>query len=56
MVTKEYMWGVDGRARLGVWDWHMHTEVYGMTGQQGPAIWHREFYPAFFDNLCEKRT
>ena len=23
---------------LGVWDWYMHTAVYGMTGQQGPAI------------------
>ena len=22
---------------LGVWDWHMHTEVYGITGQMGPA-------------------
>ena len=21
-----------GRDRLGVWDWHMHTEVYGMIG------------------------
>ena len=29
-------WG--GRDGLGVWDWHMHTEVYGMTGQQGPAV------------------
>ena len=19
---------------LGVWDWHMHTEVYGMIGKQ----------------------
>ena len=30
--------GGGGRDGLGVWDWHMHTEVYGMTGQQGPAI------------------
>ena len=21
-----------------IWDWHMHTEVYGMTGQQGRAV------------------
>ena len=21
-----------GRDGLGVWDWHMHTEVYGMAG------------------------
>ena len=30
-------WGLGGRW-TGVWDWHMHTEVYGMTGQQGPAV------------------
>ena len=24
---------------LGVWDWHMHTMVYGMVGQLGPAIY-----------------
>ena len=24
--------GGDGEG-LGVWDWHMHTEVYGMIGQ-----------------------
>ena len=28
-------WRGDG---LEVWDWHMHTEVYGMTGQRGPAV------------------
>ena len=27
--------GGDG---LGVWDWHMHTMVPGMIGQQGPAV------------------
>ena len=27
-----------GRDGLGIWDWYMHTEVYGMTGQQGPAV------------------
>ena len=21
-----------------VWDWHVHTEVYRMIGQRGPAI------------------
>ena len=25
--------------------------VYGMTGQWGPAIQHRELYPIFCDNL-----
>ena len=34
MVTKGERWGRDG---LEVWDWHMHTTVYGMNGQWGPA-------------------
>ena len=31
--------GTGGRRRdgLGGGDWHMHTELYGMVGQQGPA-------------------
>ena len=31
------------------------TVIYGMTGQQGPAIEHRENYPIFSANLCGKR-
>ena len=31
---KQVVW----REGLGVWDWPMHTEVYGMTGQWGPAM------------------
>ena len=31
-----------GADELGVWDWHMHTIVYGKDGKQGPAVWHRE--------------
>ena len=30
---------VGRRDGLEVWDWHMHTVVYGMTGQWGPAIY-----------------
>ena len=30
--------GADERDRLEVLDCHMHTEVYGLTGQQGPAL------------------
>ena len=26
------------RDGLGVWDWHVHAEVYGMISQQGPAV------------------
>ena len=25
-----------GRDGLGIWDWHMHTGIYAMIGQQGP--------------------
>ena len=43
----------------GVWTWgwdcHMHTEVYGMTGQQEPAVQHRELYTIFFDNRYGKK-
>ena len=50
--------GTAGEERdgLGVWDWHMHTELYGMIGQQGPAVEHREPYPIFCDHLCGKRV
>ena len=27
-----------GRNGLGVWEWHMHTEVHGIISQQGPAV------------------
>ena len=30
--------GGGGRDGLEVWDWHMHTEVYGKIGRWGPAI------------------
>lgn len=26
------------RGGLVVWDWHIHTLVYGMTSQWGPAV------------------
>ena len=26
------------RGQVGVWEGHMYTEVYGMTGQLGPAV------------------
>ena len=44
-----------GRGGLGVWHWCMRTEVHGMTGQQGPAVQHREPYPIFYDGLYGKR-
>ena len=29
-LSKGTGWGLSDRDRLRVWDWHMHTEVYGM--------------------------
>ena len=54
MVTKGDRCG-GGRDGLGVWNWHMHTEVYGMTGHRRPAIQHRELCPVFCGHLCEKK-
>ena len=50
MVTKEDS-GVGGKDGLGVWDWQMHTLVYGLVGQWRPAVEHREIYSIFCDNL-----
>ena len=36
-----------GRDGPEVWDWYMHTEVYGMIGQWGSAVPNREQYPIF---------
>ena len=46
---------VRGRNGLGVWDRHMHTMVDGITGLQGPAVYHGELYPIFCDDLNGKR-
>lgn len=45
------------RDRLGVCiQQHVHTIVYGMDGQQGLAVQHREqLYPIFHNNLYGKR-
>ena len=45
-----------GGGGLGVWDQHMYTEAYGMTGQRGPAVQHRKLNPIFCDNLYGKRN
>ena len=48
MVSKGDMGG--GWDGLRVWDWHMNTEVYGMTDQMGLAVQQRELYPIFSNN------
>ena len=51
VIEGDRWWGWHG---LGVWDWHIHTVVYGMIGQRGPAVEHRKVYSIFCDNLCGK--
>ena len=29
---------VEGRDRLGVLDWHVHTAIFKMDNQQGPTV------------------
>ena len=42
--TYGYQRGTVGvRDGLEFWDWHMHTAVYGVDGQWGPAVLHMEF-------------
>ena len=41
---------MEGRDGLGVLDWHGYTAVYGMDGQQGSAVQHREIYSVFCDH------
>ena len=53
MVTKWDRWR--GVMDWGCWGWQVHTVVYGMTGQRGPAIDHKELYLIFRDNLYGKR-
>ena len=52
MVTKGDR--LQGRDRLGVWDWHTHTEVYGIIGQWD--MLHGELYQIFWDNLRGKAS
>ena len=42
-ILKKNLWlpkGTSGRGwdGLGLWDWHMYTEVHGMTDQWGPVV------------------
>ena len=53
VVTKGDRW--QGEGGTGVGGWHVHIEVYGMIDQWEPAVYHRELYPIFCDNLCRKR-
>ena len=31
-------WGKGERARLGGWDWHIHTAIFKIDKQQGPTV------------------
>ena len=41
LVTEGKRQGVGGMD----WGWQMHIEVYGMIGQEGPDVQHRQLYP-----------
>ena len=30
--------GRGGEGGAGAWDWHLRTEVFGLTGQGGPSV------------------
>ena len=50
MVTKgDRSWGRDG---LRVWNWPMHTEIYGMIDQRKQPV--RELYPIFCGYMGKK--
>ena len=44
-----------GRDGLKVWSWNMHTEEGGIIGQWEAAVYPRELYLVFCDNLCGTR-
>ena len=59
-TLKTNLWLLKGtgggeRDGLGVWDWHVHTVLSGMTGQWGPAVQHQELCPMFCDHLHAER-
>ena len=54
--TYDYWGGIsEGRDRLGVYDWHVHTFIFKLDNQQGPAVWHRELCSVLSNNLNGKR-
>ena len=46
---------LEGRGKLGVWDWHIYTAVFKIDNQQGCTVQHRELYSIFCNNLNGKR-
>ena len=54
-AEQKYSQALTKEGWTGAQNWHIHTDVYGMIGQWGPAVQHREFHPIFCDNLCGRR-
>lgn len=55
LVNKADGWG--GGMDWGEgWDWLLRSAAYGMTGQWGPAAWHRDPYPICCDHLYGKTS
>ena len=52
MVTKGEKWG--GRAKLGVWDWHIHTIIFKIGTNKDLLYSTRELCSIFYNNLNGK--
>ena len=48
MVAGQQGGSLRGRVSQGVWDEHVHTDIYKIDNQQGPTVQHMEF----FSMLC----
>ena len=46
---------LEGRDRLGVWGWYIHTVIFKIGNQQGPTALHRKLCSIFWNNLKGKR-
>ena len=41
-------WGVGERDSQGVWDGHVHTGIFKMDNQQGPAVQHMVLFSMLY--------
>ena len=46
IVAREEVWGKEV-----VWNWHVHTLIFKMDNQQGPAVQHRELCLPLYGSL-----
>ena len=46
---------VEGRNRLGVWDWQVHTAIFKIDNQQGPTVKKNSFIHSLNKHICIKK-